>query len=538
MLALKSFVNRLGGLLGGFFGASPEMMEARISPDRALQYAPVWYAVNKVAGHFSQLPINCHKRLDRGSEIDRKHPGYRIVHTRPNPWQTAPEWKMQGAYNLLLLGNWRCAIVREGGNPTQLIPFNRPSHSVWYEGQRYHGTSVCKDEPLAKALGVTTEGQMFYLKDEDVFFVHGLSMNGLDGINPSAVMSNSLDAGLSAEDQVRMLAKKGFSGSLMLEAPAGMFRNAEEAKQFLEMFREAHDGAENTGKTAMLREGIKANMITMSGRDSQWIEQRLFQRQEAAMWFCLEEILGDDSSVSYNSLAEKHLAYLTNCLNRWLVHIEAALDRSLLTEKQIDNQSHFFKFNTQALMRMDPLKQAEYLTKLIAATVISPNEAREKLDMNPYEGGDSYTNPAITVAEQAENDAESGQNSDETAPETDENDAESGAEATKRAAIVGWIRHMIGVEQQRVTQAVKTKNPILALDRFYAKWAESLGQVCEELGGDPEHAAEHCRQSQDQIITLMQATDKDSLVDAVAETTASWSERAEQLADRMLCNAV
>ena len=374
---------------------------------------------------------------------------------------------------------------------------------------------------------MNTDGTSVWLPDEAVFFVHGLSIDGLSGINPAAVMSNSIDAGLSAEDQVRMLAKKGFSGSLMLEAPAGMFRNTEEAKQFLEMFREAHDGAENTGKTALLREGIKANMITMSGRDSQWIEQRLFQRQEAAMWFCLEEILGDDSSVSYNSLAEKHLAYLTNCLNRWLVHIEAALGRSLLTEKQIDSQSHFFKFNTQALMRMDPLKQAEYLTKLIAATVISPNEAREKLDMNPYEGGDEYNNPAITVAE-------SGENSDENGSESGEHEAESGAEAAKRAAFVGWIRHMIGVEQQRVCQAVKTKNFVASIDRFYKTFCESLGQICEELGGTAGHAVEHCKVSQDAILSLMQSTDKESLFDAVGEATATWGERAEELATNIL----
>jgi HK97 family phage portal protein len=523
----RTFLDRIGSVLGGFRGVMPELGASRISPRRAIEYAPVWYAVNKVAGHFSQLPINCHRRLERGSETDRKHPGHILAHTRPNRWQTAPEWKMQGAYQLLLTGNWRCVIMREGSRPVQLIPFNNPSSSVWYQGERWHGTTVCKDEPLAVALGITTDGTTIWIKDEDIFFVHGLSLDGLSGINPASVMSNSLDAGLSAEDQVRMLAKKGFSGSLMLEAPAGMFRNAEEAKQFLEMFRDAHDGSENTGKTALLREGIKANMITMSGRDSQWIEQRLFQRQEAAMWFLLEEIIGDDSSVSYNSLAEKHLAYLTNCLNRWLVHIEAALDRSLLTERQIDNQTHFFKFNTQALMRMDPLKQAEYLTKLIAGTVISPNEAREKLDMNPYEGGDSYSNPAITVAETGENDTE-------TPEETGEEVDEIGAEAAKRAAIVSRLRHLIGIEQQRVATAAKSKAPIASFDKFYSKWAESLGQVCEELGGTADHAADHCRASQDALLTLMQATDKQSLPDAVGELTATWGERAEELAANIL----
>jgi len=521
---LRLFTGRLGSLLGGIFGLTPESQASRISALRGIQYAPVWYAVNKVAGHFSQLPINCHRRLERGSEIDRTHPGYAIVHQKPNSFQTAPEWKMQGAASLLLYGNWRCAIVREAGRPVELIPFNiETSASIFYKGVRWHGTSVCKDHPLAVALERTEEFNTIWLKDQDVFFVHGLSFDGLSGLNPMAVMSNSLDAGLSAEDQVRMLAKKGFSGSLILETPTGMFRNAEEAKEFLRMWQEAHDGSENTGKTALLREGIKANMISMSGRDSQWIEQRLFQRQEAAMWFCLEEIIGDDSSVSYNSLAEKHLAYLTNCLNRWLVHIEAACDRSLLTEQQKDLMSHFFKFNTSAMMRMDPSTQAEYLTKLIASRVMSPNEAREKLDLNPYEGGDTYENPAITVQPAGNNETEGG-----------EEEPANAADAARRSAVVSRLRHLIGIEQQRVATAAKQKSFVASLEKFYAKWTESLGQVCEELGGSTTMAADHCEHSQATLIELMTATDPKTLADAVGEATATWGERAELLADKIL----
>jgi hypothetical protein len=176
---------------------------------------------------------------------------------------------------------------------------------------------------------------------------------------------------------------------------------------------------------------------------------------------------------------------------------------------------------------MDPLKQAEYLTKLIAATVISPNEAREKLDMNPYDGGDSYSNPAITVAETPEND-------DEIPVETGEEVDETGAEAAKRAAIVSRLRHLIGIEQQRVQTAMKSKAPIASLDKFYGKWNVSLASVCEELGGTADHAAVHCQASQDALLTLLQTTSKDSLADAVGEATATWGERAEELATNIL----
>jgi HK97 family phage portal protein len=416
MELVKRFLSRIGDSLGGLFGFGTDLPDSRISPTKSLEYTPVWYAVNKIAGHFAQLPINCHRRLDRGSEIDRDHPGHVLVHVRPNSYQTSQEWKMECAKDLLLYGNWRCAIIRVGSRPSELFPMSSDrSVSCWMDGVRWHGTVVCKHEPLAVAFGLKEDSQTLWLKDDDVLFVHGLSMNGVDGINPTSLMANTVDAGLSAENQVRMLAKKGFSGSLILESPAGMFRNEEEAKKFLAMFRDAHDGEENTGKTAMLREGIKANMVTMSGRDSQWIEQRIFQRQEVALRFGLEEILGDDSSVSYNSLAEKHIAYLVNTLNRWLVLIEGSLGRSLLTTKQWIKGTHYFKFNGSAMMRMDPSTQAEYLTKLIASRVMSPNEARDKLDLNPYEGGDTYENPAIQV-----------QNTGENAENNDENTSENG----------------------------------------------------------------------------------------------------------------
>lgn len=524
---LNIFTTRIRSLLGGFFGVTPETESAKVSQRRAMEYAPVFYAVNKIAGHFSQLPINCFRRLERGSELASKHAGHKLVHFKPNDYQTAPEWKMQGAVHLLLWGNWRCAVERKNGVPTKLVPFQADrSASIFVDGQRWHGTVVGKHEPLAKVLGVTEESQTVWVPDSSMFFVHGVSFDSLQGLDPTALMSNSLDAGLSAEEQVRTLAKKGFSGSLILEAPAGMFRNEEEAKRFLNMFRESHDGSENTGKTGMLREGIKANVVTMSGRDSQWIEQRLFQRQEAAMWFLLEEILGDDSSVSYNSLAEKHMAYLTNCLNKWLVHIEAACERSLLTETQKDKASHFFKFNTNAMMRMDPMKQAEYLSQLIMARVINPNEAREKLDMNPYDGGDEYYNPAITPGE-ASNESQDDESDTEPAPDV--------ADQT-RAAFVSRLRHMLSIEQKRVTQAAATKNFVASIDRFYEKsnWQNSLAEVCEELGGSADDAAAHCEESKSMLIELLQTTDKDGLSDAVGELTASWPERAELIAERLL----
>jgi len=78
-----------------------------------------------------------------------------------------------------------------------------------------------------------------------------------------------------------------------------------------------------------------------------------FQRQDAALWLGLEQILGDDTSVSYNSLEQKNLAYLMNCLNKWLKRWEEEMEYKLLPRRQFDLESHFIRFNSAALLKSD-----------------------------------------------------------------------------------------------------------------------------------------------------------------------------------------
>src|SRR5690606_37064316 len=131
--------------------------------------------------------------------------------------------------------------------------------------------------------------------------------------------ANSFGLGLATEKHGNRFFRNGASPSIVLEVPQGKLTDETAAKSFLQRFRAMHEGADNHFKVAMLREGIQAKPLGQTGRESQWIDQRKFQRQEVALWFLLEAITGDDASVSYNSLEQKHLAYLTNSLGRWLV---------------------------------------------------------------------------------------------------------------------------------------------------------------------------------------------------------------------------
>lgn len=513
------FTTRLGSFLGFDFEESTEKMTA----NRAVKYAPVWYCVNKIAGDVGKLPLTVNRLNDRETNPDRRHPAYRLVGYRPNAYQTAFQWKQQGMVHALLWGNWRAAIIRDDfGNPTELIPLlpDRTDTGM-VDGEKWHLTMVDRDDRLALwADAEANQYKLIAIADTDVLHIPGMGFDGVKGKSVIQVAAESFGTGLSTEKQVGNLAKRGFSGGLILEAPPAMFRNEDDAKRFLEFFRANHDGDNNAGKTALLREGIKANMIAMNGRDSQWIENRVFQRQEVMLWFGLNSIPGDGDTQSYDSLEENNNDYLTGCLDNWLTKIEQECWAKLLTEVQKQRYTHSFDFNRFMLRQANMDATSSFAQKMIMARVLSPNEVRTKwLKMNPYEGGDSYDNPAIDTREDVS--------------QVPGDNEEVGA--IGRTAIVARIEHMIGVEKKRVTAAAA--NPakfISAIDRFYDRWKTTLGTAIDELGGDCELAVAYCDESKEALLDASGLVQPEGLSEAVERLVAAWVSRADSLADKII----
>jgi hypothetical protein len=117
----------------------------------------------------------------------------------------------------------------------------------------------------------------------------------------------------------------------------------------------------------------------------------------------------------------------------------------------------------------------------IANKILSPNDAREKLDMNPYEGGDVYANPNI------------GQSSTEQS----------------RAAVRSRLAHLLGVEDKRVKDHLESGEKFGKIEAFYAKWQDRLGDVIEELGGDRAIASEHCQKQIERLLANQPVTAAD-----------------------------
>lgn len=506
-------------------GWSPSDSGIKINWETSLSYPPVWYAVNKLCGHLAQMPIHKMRRLERGAEVAFRERGDYLLNVQPNAYQTPAVFKEQLMLHSLINGNGRAVMINDGQRVEELLPIHPDcTETKMVMGEKWHITNVQADDRLA-LFGhldyIKVSGNRYAIPDRYVIHIPGLSNDGLVGLCLMKLAKNSWGLGLASEKASNKDFANGSKPGGVLNVPPGQLTDDEEAKQLKDEWNKFHSGVENAGRWGLLRDGITVQEIGKGGDHDKWVDQRKFQRQEAALWFLLESILGDDSSVSYNSLEQKNLAYLVNSLMRWIVKWEQECNIKLCNQRQRERRTHFFKFNVDSLLRADAKTRMQTLSLGIKNRIYSPNEARERLDMNPYEGGDAYENPSITPGAASESDSDI---------ESDDS-TNSG-----RDAIVSRLHHLIGVEAKRVSDAAKRAGNYLDwLDKFYESWVNTLGAAISQCGGDTEIAVRHCDSSHEQILELSgEVTDNEQWPAAVAGLVANWQDRAGEIADQII----
>jgi HK97 family phage portal protein len=487
--------------------------EPNVSEETMLSSAAIWYAVNTIAGDVGKMPLEPRLFRDRVNAVDTTNVYYKLLRDEANRYQTSDVFKEQLQSHVLSWGNGRAFIVR--GSRPELLPL-RPDYSwsVMVNGEKWHVTQPEADDPLESFVelrerlprGEVPRG-MYAIPDRDVLHVMGFGYYGVEGRSVASQFREMIGTDLSAQRYNKDQLNNGMAARIMLEAPVGVIQDEEEAQKFLEVFRDQYS-RKNKGEVAgMLREGIKAADVSrMSNVDAQFLDQRKFTRQEIMLVFGLQHIPGDNSSVSYNSLEQKQLAYLASCLSRWLTRWEMQCDMKLRTPEQKRRGDLFFKFNRGTWLQMDAPATADVLTKYRQAKIMTQNECRDKLDLNPVDDGDTFENPNVSKTEGEVSDA----------------NIQNVVKATSSylAACVLFDRFK-ETESDRVLKAVGNKNFVGWIERNYETWAQTYNRQAESLGVD---AVGFINELNDRKEELLQACEcqPDELQSRVAKVVEGW----------------
>lgn len=349
-----------------------------ISPEGALRHLAVYACVRILAEAVAALPIKVYRRRrDGGKEVADGHWLYRTLHDKPNNIQTPVEFFEFLMYCLCLRGNFYADIV---GTGDMLLPI--------------HPDNVTKIRQVNSSQGpmLTFEirrdnGRRQDVVQEDLFRVQGLSSDGVSGLAPITVLRNAVGMALAAEEFGSSLFKQGVRPSGVFEHPSKL---SPEAFARLRDSMATHAGSGNAGKSLILEEGMAWKQVSMTPDDAQFLETRKLQIEEIARAYRVPlHMLQSMDRATFSNIEHMAIEFVVHSLRPWLVRIEKSIKRDLIWHEK----TMFAEFLVDGLLRGDVKTRYESYGIAIANRIMSPNEIRDKENMNPYEGGDVYENP-------------------------------------------------------------------------------------------------------------------------------------------------
>lgn len=232
-------------------------------------------------------------------------------------------------------------------------------------------------------------------KIEPVNVIH-LYKNTNDGVKGIA-LSAYANAVLKLAQATDKAASKYYSSGCALQGALtikGSRRGAKE--QARQAFTDTHSG-KGSG-LVILDDDMSYQPLSSNANDSQMIQARQYNVAEIARYFNINPILlGDKSGATFASIEAANIEFIFHTLQPYITMIEEEFNRKLVKPSE---QGYIkIDIDEKFLMKGDMKTTSEYLSKLTTAGVLTINEARAYLDLQPVEGGDEVHIPYTDVAQ-------------------------------------------------------------------------------------------------------------------------------------------
>ena len=352
----------------------------------AMQMTAVYSCVRILAEAVAGLPLHLYKYTQNGGKekaID--HPLYRLLHDEPNPEMSSFVFRETLMTHLLLWGNAYAQVIRNGKNEVialyPLMP-NKMSVDRDSNGQLYYSYYRGADEAIRDTQNTVI------LKPSDVLHIPGLGFDGLVGYSPIAMAKNAIGMAIACEEFGAKFFANGAAPSGVLEHPGTI----KDPSRVRDAWQSQFGGSSNSGKVAVLEEGMKYTPISISPEQAQFLETRKFQINEIARIFRVPpHMVGDLEKSSFSNIEQQSLEFVKYTLDPWVIRWEQSIQRALLSHDE--KAVYFAKFNLEGLLRGD------YQSRMNGYAIgrqngwMSANDIREleNLDRIPAEeGGDLY----------------------------------------------------------------------------------------------------------------------------------------------------
>lgn len=361
-----------------------------------------YFACLKVLSEsIGKLPLKVQQYTpDQGIRIAREHPWYRCLNERPNRHMTASVF--WAAMELCRNHHGNAYAIIDTRNPRrpQLWPVDPTTVRVYYDNAR-----LVKDVPDVYYQISAPTGQITLGSEEVLHFKSHHTEDGLVGVSVREQLRATISGNIKAQSMLNKMYDSGMTAKAVLQYTGSI--NDESVKRLVAGVTSYATSSTATDTSASPASG-KANIIplpvgfsltplNMKLADSQFLEVKQYSALQIASAFGVKPYqVGDYTKSSYASAEAQQLSFLVDTLLYIVKQYEEEIGYKLLTDSE-EAAGYHVKFNTGVILRADQQTQISTLQTAVSGFLMTPNEAREKLDLPAKDGGDQLIGNGSTI---------------------------------------------------------------------------------------------------------------------------------------------
>lgn len=359
----------------------------------ALSEATYFACLKVISESIGKLPLKIQQYRDgQGIRTAREHKYYRTLNERPNRHMTASVFWGTMELCRLHYGNAFAYIDTRDPKCMQLWPLDPRTVQVWYD-------DACElmDAPDVFYLVSTKTGRIALGSEEVLHFKSHQTLDGLVGVSVREQLASTIQGGIKAQKLVNDMYDSGMTAKAVLQYTGSL--SDENVKLLVQEVGKYIQGEGKQGKDKLIPvpTGFSLTPLNMKLADSQFVEIKQYTALQIASAFGVKPYqVGDYTKSSYASAEAQQLSFLVDTLLYIVKQYEEEIGYKLLTDTE-EADGYHAKFNTGVLLRADQQTQINTLSAAVSNFLMTPNEAREKLDLPAKEGGDQLLGNGASI---------------------------------------------------------------------------------------------------------------------------------------------
>ena len=351
----------------------------------ALSEATYFACLKVLSESIGKLPLKVQQYTpEHGIRIAREHPFYRMLNERPNRYMTASVF--WGAVELCRnhYGNAYAWIDTTNPNRPQLWLMHPEQVRVYYDNAR-----LLKDQPDLYYQYNTPEGTITLGSEEVLHFKSHHTVDGLVGVSVREQLASTIQGNVKAQNLVNKMYESGMTAKSVLQYTGSLDdKNVQTLLKGIENYAKGGMKSSGVENIVPIPVGFSLTPLNLKLADSQFIEVKQYSALQIASAFGVKPYqVGDYTKSSYASAEAQQLSFLVDTLLFIVKQYEEEIGYKLLSDIE-EASGYHVKFNTGVMLRADQQTQINTLSAAVSNFLMTPNEARERLDLPSKEGGD------------------------------------------------------------------------------------------------------------------------------------------------------